>query len=79
MANIELVSFDDIGSDRPSIETTSNNNNNNNNNNKKNANIFIKQTKATTSVSKITINNTSIVWEALGTTELLNDITGNNV
>ena len=76
MANIELVSFDDIGSDRPSIETTSNNNNKKK---KKNANIFIKQTKATTSVSKITINNTSIVWEALGTTELLNDITGNNV
>ena len=65
LANTELVFFDDTGSDRPSNKTTSNT---------RIANITLQQTKATSSVSKVTITGNSVIWEALGTTELSNEI-----
>ena len=65
MANTELVSFGDTGSDSPFNETSSN---------MKNTNITLQQTQATSSVSKITITGSSIIWEALMTTELSNEI-----
>ena len=65
MATTELVSFDDTGSNRSSNKTTSST---------KNTRITLQQKKATSSVSKITTTGSSVIWEALGTTELSNEI-----
>ena len=65
MANAELVSFDDTGSDRPSNKSTSST---------KNARINFQQKKAASSVSKVTTTSSSVIWEALETTELSNEI-----
>ena len=65
MTNTEPVSFDDTGSDRPSNGTTSN---------MKNARTTLHQKKAASSVSTVTTTDSSVIWEALGTTELSNEI-----
>ena len=52
-------------SDRPSNETISNT---------KNANITLQQTKTTSSVSKVAITGSSVIYKVLGTTELSNEI-----
>ena len=65
MANTELVCFDDTGSDRPSNGTTSNT---------KNTRITFQQKKATSSASKVTTTGSSVIWEALGTTEFANEM-----
>ena len=59
------IMVDDTVSGRPSNETTSNT---------KNARITLQQTKATSSVSKVTTIDSFVTWEALGTTELSNEI-----
>ena len=59
VANSELVPLMiHTGSDRPSNKTTTNT---------KNTRIAVQQTKATSSVSKVTTPGSSVIWEALGT------------
>ena len=65
MANTELVSFGNTVSDRPSNEAISNT---------KSANSTLQQTKTTSSVSKVAITGSSVIYKVLGTTELSNEI-----